>query len=310
MNDQPVQTRLSISLGPAWGETHAAGLVQDSDLRWFECLRLWRDARAGLHLLDLAGLLARATGTSRSRCHHGHGLLGFSLRDGGARLFYCIEYWGTEIQSLWEVLQYWKGGIVYYGGLIGGSVAFFVYRRMRPFPLRPYMDVLAPSIAIGTMFGRLGCFLNGCCYGRVCDLPWAVSFPKPSPAWLHHHEWRMISEGAVRSLAVHPTQIYSAIDGLVLLLLLSAFFPLRRRDGEVFALLIVTYPITRFLIEFLRNDEGAFFAGLTISQIISVALFLTGLAFWGWLFRQPAELYSDQHARNEPRQELLATARS
>ncbi len=220
----------------------------------------------------------------------------------GARLFYCIEYWGTEIQSLWEVLQYWKGGIVYYGGLIGGSVAFFVYRRMRPFPLRPYMDVLAPSIAIGTMFGRLGCFLNGCCYGRVCDLPWAVSFPKPSPAWLHHHEWRMISEGAVRSLAVHPTQIYSAIDGLVLLLLLSAFFPLRRRDGEVFALLIVTYPITRFLIEFLRNDEGAFFAGLTISQIISVALFLTGLAFWGWLFTQPAELYSDQHARNEPRQ--------
>jgi phosphatidylglycerol:prolipoprotein diacylglycerol transferase len=228
----------------------------------------------------------------------------------GARLFYCVEYWGTEIQSLWEILQYWKGGIVYYGGLIGGTIAFFVYRRLRPFPLRPYMDVLAPSIAIGTMFGRLGCFLNGCCYGRVCELPWAVSFPMPSPAWLHHHELRMIPTGAVESLAVHPTQIYSAIDGLVLLLLLSAFFPLRRRDGEVFALLIITYPITRFLIEFLRNDEGAFLAGLTISQIISVALFLTGLAFWGWLSRQPAELYGDQHAANEHRQALLATARS
>ena len=175
---------------------------------------------------------------------------------------------------MWDALQYWKGGIVFYGGVIGGTVAFFVYRRCRPFPLRPYMDVLAPSIAIGTMFGRLGCFLNGCCFGSVSELPWAVSFPKPSPAWLQHHELRMIPPDAVRSLAIHPTQIYSAIDGLVLLLLLSAFFPFRRRDGEVAALLMVTYPITRFLIEFLRDDEGAFFAGLTISQNISRGLAL------------------------------------
>jgi len=227
----------------------------------------------------------------------------------GARLFYCIEYWGIEIKSLWEVLQYWKGGIVFYGGVIGATVAFFIYWRLRPFPLRPYMDVLAPSIAIGTMFGRLGCFLNGCCYGRVSELPWAVSFPMPSPPWLHHHELGMIPERAVQSLAIHPTQIYSAIDGLVLLLLLSAFFPLRRRDGEVAALLMVTYAITRFLIEFLRNDDGAFVAAL-VSQTISVALFLTGLAFWAWLVKQPAELYRDQDAANEPRQALVATARS
>ena len=78
------------------------------------------------------------------------------------------------------------------------------------------------------------------------------------------------------SLPVHPTQLYSAIDGVLLLLLLSAYYPLRRRDGEVMALLMVTYPITRFLIEYLRNDEGIFWFGLTISQNISVFLLLPG----------------------------------
>ncbi len=175
-------------------------------------------------------------------------------------------------RSVWDVVQYWKGGIVYYGGIVGGLLAFFVYRWFRPFPLRPYMDVIAPSIAIGTLFGRLGCFLNGCCFGDPCSLPWAVSFPKPSPPWHQHLALGLIPPGAVQSLPVHPTQLYSALDALILLLLLSAYFPLRRRDGEVIGLLMVTYPITRFLIEYLRNDEATFFAGLTISQTISVAL--------------------------------------
>jgi phosphatidylglycerol:prolipoprotein diacylglycerol transferase len=228
----------------------------------------------------------------------------------GARLFYCYEYWGQEINSLWDVVQYWKGGIVFYGGIVGGTIAFFSYRRLRPFPLRPYMDVIAPALAVGTMFGRIGCFLNGCCYGDTCHLPWAVTFPVLSPPWSHQRAMGMIAPDALRSLPIHPTQIYASIDGLVLLVLLSAYFPLRRRDGEVIALLMVAYPVTRFLIEFLRNDEGAFFAGLTISQNISVVLFLSGLAFWAWLCRQPAELYRDAHASTSAQQAVLAAARS
>jgi phosphatidylglycerol:prolipoprotein diacylglycerol transferase len=229
----------------------------------------------------------------------------------GARVFYCIENWGDDIKTFWDVAQYWKGGIVYYGGIIGGLSAFFVYRWLHPFPLRPYMDVIAPSIAIGTLFGRLGCFLNGCCYGDACNLPWAVSFPKPSPPWFHHHVLGMIPPGALQSLPVHPTQLYSALDGLILLLLLSAYYPLRRRDGEVIGLLMVTYPITRFLIEFLRNDEGAFFGGLTISQNISVALFVAGCAYWAWLWTRPLALYRDRVGPGEARGALpLATARA
>jgi phosphatidylglycerol:prolipoprotein diacylglycerol transferase len=227
----------------------------------------------------------------------------------GARLFYCYEYWGYEIKSVWDVLQYWKGGIVFYGGIVGGTIAFFVYRWYRPFPLRPYMDVMAPSIAIGTMFGRIGCFLNGCCYGDSCGLPWAVSFPRESPPWLHQAALKLISPDAAWSLPVHPTQLYAAIDGLVLLLLLSAYYPLRRRDGEVLGLLMVTYPITRFFVELLRNDEGVFFAGMTISQNISVALFAAGLVFWAWLFKQPKELYRDQHTEPLVRRATLAPAR-
>lgn len=212
----------------------------------------------------------------------------------GARLFYCIQYWGHGINSVLDVVQYWKGGIVYYGGILGGVLAFFVYRHFNPFPIRPVMDALAPGIAVGTLFGRLGCFLNGCCFGDFCHLPWAVSFPAGTDPWKLHRDLGLIAPNALRSLPVHPTQIYSALDALILLLLLLAYYPLRRRDGEVIGLLMVTYPVTRFLIEYLRNDEGDFFAGFTISQNISIGLLVAGLAYWSWLSRLPRVRYADQ----------------
>jgi phosphatidylglycerol:prolipoprotein diacylglycerol transferase len=224
----------------------------------------------------------------------------------GARLFYCIQYWGHGIDSLLDVVQYWKGGIVYYGGILGGVIAFFVYRYVRPFPLRPYLDVMAPAIAVGTLFGRLGCFLNGCCYGDACNLPWAVSFPKPSPPWERQHNLGLIPPEATHSLPLHPTQIYSAIDALVLLILLTCYYPLRRRDGEVMGLLMITYPITRFLIEYLRNDEAVFFAGLTISQNISIVLLLCGLAYWSWLSWFPRSRYADKGVEDKAMEPLLA----
>jgi phosphatidylglycerol---prolipoprotein diacylglyceryl transferase len=229
----------------------------------------------------------------------------------GARLFYCFEYWGGDIKSLWDVAQYWKGGVVYYGGIVGGLAAFFVYRALRPFPLRPYMDVIAPSIAVGTLFGRLGCFLNGCCFGDICRLPWAISFPANSPPWVHHMRSGMIDANALTSLPVHPTQIYSAIDALVILLLLTAYFPLRRRDGEVIGLLMIVYPISRFAIEYLRNDEGVFFGGMTISQTISVTLLLLTGVYWAWLSSLPKGIYRDLAPTGDQRSALpLATARS
>lgn len=215
----------------------------------------------------------------------------------GARAFYVWQYWGIRVMSILDAFKIWEGGIVFYGSVIGGTAAFFLYRWIRPFPLGPVLDVVAPSLALGLALGRIGCFLNGCCYGDICQtLPWAVTFPQNSAPWLDHVRHGLIPATSLRSLPVHPTQLYSAIDGFVLLLLLSAYYPLRRRDGEVMALLMVTYPITRFLIEFLRNDEAVFFAGMTISQNISVVLLAGGLLYWARLWQWPKVRFADMAA--------------
>lgn len=211
----------------------------------------------------------------------------------GARLFYVAQYWGKQIHSFWEVFEIWKGGIVLYGSVIGGTLTFFAYRVLRPFPIRPMLDVIAPAIALGIAIGRFGCFLNGCCWGDVCQLPWAVEFPMHSPPWNTEVDRLMIPTNALHTLPLHPTQLYSTIDGLILMGLLNAFYPLRRRDGEVMGLLMICYPITRFLIEHLRNDEGTFWAGMTISQTISIGLFVGGLVYWSFLLRTPRSLYAD-----------------
>jgi phosphatidylglycerol:prolipoprotein diacylglycerol transferase len=207
----------------------------------------------------------------------------------GARAEYCREYWGRDIHNLLEALQYWRGGIVYYGGIVGGIAGFFAYRWFNPFPVRPFLDTIAPSIALGTFFGRLGCFLNGCCYGDLCRLPWAVSVPADSAPWWDQVKAGLIPQNATASLPVHPTQLYSAFDGLILLVLLTAYYPLRRRDGEVMGLLMIAYPITRFLIEYLRDDEAALVAGMTISQTISVFVLLGAGVYWAWLAKQKSE---------------------
>jgi len=212
----------------------------------------------------------------------------------GARGFYVAQYWGTQIQTLWQIFELWKGGIVLYGSILGGTFAFFLYRTLRPFPLRPMLDVIAPALAFGIAIGRLGCFLNGCCWGDTCDLPWAVSFPRESPPWNAELARGLIPPDALRSLRLHPTQLYSTIDGLILLTLLSAYYPLRRRDGEVMGLMMLCYPVTRFFIETLRNDEGVFAAGMTVSQCISVGIFAGALIYWVYLSRLPKIRYADK----------------
>jgi phosphatidylglycerol:prolipoprotein diacylglycerol transferase len=211
----------------------------------------------------------------------------------GARLFYVVQHRET-IDSWLDVFKVWEGGIVLYGSGLGAAAAFLVFWRIRRFPFAPMLDVSAPAIAIGVALGRIGCFLNGCCYGDTCDLPWAVSFPQGTLPWLDQVRSGLVEASAAHSLPVHPTQLYSALDGLILTGLLLAYFPLRRRDGEVMALLAVTYPITRFLIEQVRDDEGAVNLGMTISQNGSLVLLLGGLAAWAWLSTRPRGRYADR----------------
>jgi phosphatidylglycerol:prolipoprotein diacylglycerol transferase len=217
----------------------------------------------------------------------------------GARVLYILMHPGS-VQTFADLFKVWQGGIVFYGCIIGGLIGSLIYWYRHPFPFLPMADAVAPSLVLGLALGRVGCWLNGCCYGAVCQLPWAVRFPEHSPAWTRHVEMGLIGPSALASLPVHPTQFYSVLDGLILLGLLTAYYPRRRRDGEVMALLMVGYGITRFLVELLRADEGAVFAGLTLSQNISLGLFLGGLAFWRHLGRKPPGRYADDAPSVEP----------
>jgi phosphatidylglycerol:prolipoprotein diacylglycerol transferase len=207
----------------------------------------------------------------------------------GARLFYVAEYWGETIHSVREALRVWEGGLVFYGGVIGATAAFFLLRLFRRFPVLATLDAVAPSLALGVAVGRLGCFLNGCCYGDFCSSPWlGVRFPKGSPPWLAERAQGLLPPDAPWSLPLHPTQLYSAADGLLLFAVLTLFYPLRRRDGEVVGLLMLTYPVSRFLIERLRNDETPVLGWMTVAQVVSLLLLLFGLLFWSRLAGRPA----------------------
>jgi phosphatidylglycerol:prolipoprotein diacylglycerol transferase len=213
----------------------------------------------------------------------------------GARLFYVVEYWGEKVTTVGGVLRVWEGGIVLYGALIGAVVGLLAFRAVRRFPVLATLDALAPSAALGVAVGRVGCFLNGCCYGKFCQTPWlAVRFPKGSPPWLAEVAQNAIPEDATASLPLHPTQLYSALDGLVLLALLSAYYPLRRRDGEVAGLLLLAYPVARFVLDVFRDDERPLVLGLTIAQVSSLFLFAFGLLFWSYLSRRPAGRVADR----------------
>ncbi|MEI6197790.1 MAG: prolipoprotein diacylglyceryl transferase [Verrucomicrobiota bacterium] len=197
----------------------------------------------------------------------------------GARTVYVVTYWKDQFagQPLTEIFAIWHGGLVYYGGLIGATTAGIIYLRWKRAPLWKIADVIAPSIALGSVFGRVGCLLNGCCFGRACDAPWAISFPADNP--LHPP-----------TTPVHPTEIYDALLNFALYLFLAWLFRRRKFDGQIFATYLICYAITRSFVEHFRGDynDAHHHLGLTPAQLVSVPIFLTGLALAVILSRRPA----------------------
>jgi phosphatidylglycerol---prolipoprotein diacylglyceryl transferase len=214
----------------------------------------------------------------------------------GARLNFCLEY-GAQVFAQCQtpadyVVQFFnlmQGGLVLYGGMIGGAVGYFEFCRRRKINPLGLGDLITPSVFVGIGFGRIGCLLNGCCYGDFCSLPWAIRFPQGSVPFLSLVEKGYIPLDAAATPWLHPTQIYSAIDGFLIAALTAAFYPYRRRNGEVFGVGLITYATTRFLIEALRNDETTFLGtALTYSQYVSLAMFAVALAVLLDRARRPA----------------------
>lgn len=204
----------------------------------------------------------------------------------GGRLAYLIQYADRVFAGvqgpgdfLYRAVNLSEGGLVQIGGLVGGTLGFLLFARRRKVNFFEFADIMTPAIFIGIGFGRIGCLLNGCCYGDRCELPWGISFPYGSPPFIELVLRGFIAPDAAATFPLHPTQIYSSINGFVLALVTAVYFWYRQRPGDVFAVGCILYAITRIQIEFLRADEmGQLGTSFTISQFYSLGIILIGVA--------------------------------
>ena len=230
----------------------------------------------------------------------------------GARLFSWWFYFPPGY-SFWMAMTMGGGGMVFYGGLIFGLLCLFAYTAVTRISLRELFDVFAPSAALGLAFGRVGCFMAGCCWGDLCvdrdavhlhnpqlqyqlrtvpaisgaRFPLAVTFPREAGAFEQHSALGLVPAQATRSLPVHPVQLYEAALALALAIYLHRSFRNRKWPGEIGIKLIVGYAIIRFGIEFLRADNSPIYWGLTLSQLISLLLAAACVVFLRWNAKVP-----------------------
>ncbi len=205
----------------------------------------------------------------------------------GARLAYGLANPG-EVD--FGVFRIDRGGLVFYGGFFAAFLTGLAYVKAKRLPVGRFADLVAPPLALGQAFGRIGCFLNGCCFGEVCSpaLAWGVEYPKAymgareiaNPVYDFHLGHLGLEPTATHSLPVHPTQIYESLLDFALFVVLLWYLARRRRDGDVMLLYVILYSALRFVIEFLRGDNSTTFTGLTIGQDLSLALFALSTAWF------------------------------
>lgn len=215
----------------------------------------------------------------------------------GAKAFWIIQY--DSIWNVWRAVRVWEAGLVFYGGLVGGIVAAFTYTTVHRIHRRQAADLMVPYLALGQAITRMGCFLNGCCYGSTTNLPWAVHYPQGSHAYLHQLDTGQLTADAPCSLGVHPAPLYMAVGLLVIAGILKWTLERRRFHGQVAALYGVLYGALRFTVEGLRGDSARSVFGMTVSQTLSLALLAVGLTLialaWRYgLYRQPVLQPADE----------------
>ena len=164
--------------------------------------------------------------------------------------------------------------------MIAAAVACIFYTRLKKLPLWKVADILAPSIALGCVFGRIGCLLNGCCYGRACNLPWAIRFPAGNPL-------------NPPTFPVHPTEIYDSLLNLGLYAFLAWLYRRKKFDGQVFGVYLVCYAVLRSFVEMFRGDypEYQHYLGgwATPAHLASILILVAGLVLLGLLRRAEAK---------------------
>jgi phosphatidylglycerol:prolipoprotein diacylglycerol transferase len=194
----------------------------------------------------------------------------------GAKMYWILQY--SEAKNLYKAFFLWEGGLVFYGGLIGGIGMSALYLHINKCDKWRTADIVAPYIALGEAITRIGCFLNGCCWGRISGLPWAIRYPKGSLAyWQQSRDKLGIPTGSDWSLPIHPTQLYMTL-GLILAFVILLWY--RKRvpfPGANGLLYLSLYGVVRFMQETFRGDSVRSVVGMSVSQAISLALVVGGI---------------------------------
>ena len=198
----------------------------------------------------------------------------------GARVAYVIENGSQYATNPLGILRLDEGGLIFYGGLLAAGGAIVVYARRRKERVVPLVDFALTAVPLAHAFGRIGCFLNGCCFGNCTDRSFGVQFSKGSPAWWTHYNAGLIDQLAPLSKSVHPVQLYEAGYNLVIYGVLIWTFRRSPRAGTVSGAYMVLYALGRFLLELFRGDRGDRFGlmGLSVGQLVSIPIFILGAA--------------------------------
>lgn len=199
----------------------------------------------------------------------------------GSRLFYVVFHWWEFTSNPWDVINPFRGsewgvaGLSMFGGVVlalACSLLFLWRKRLR---VLPTLDVIAPAFPLGIFLTRIGCFLNGCCFGKPCSCPWAIVFPADSPP------------GSVYPHAsLHPAQLYASLCGLIIFLLVLYLERFKRFDGFTTGLTLLFYCPARFGIDFVRHYEESMIlfrrgdVSFTVNQILCGLIFVLSLAIW------------------------------
>lgn len=184
----------------------------------------------------------------------------------GARVIYVASHLSYYAAAPWEALAIWQGGLIFYGGFGAALAGGWWYLRRQHIPVLPIMDLFMPTLGIGHAIGRIGCFLNGCCYGKPTHALWGVTFPwSPEPR--------------------HPTQLLEAAFTAALAVM-CYWWLLRRRvwthppHGRVALAYVTLYAVWRFGLEFLRGDNPSLAWGLNFPQWVSIAIVAAAALAW------------------------------
>lgn len=183
----------------------------------------------------------------------------------GGRMLFVIINAGYFIENPLHVIFINEGGMAFHGGLAGGVIGAAIACRIKNISLFRILDLISPYAALGHAVGRIGCFFNGCCYGKpVAGGIFAVTFPG-------------------ETLARVPVQIYESISLIILFLVLRVIASRKKFEGQVFSAYLVIYAILRFATESFRDDNPAVFAGMDLPRVISIGMLALGAGMWVYL---------------------------